>query len=257
MLLNGKKGIILGVANNMSIAYAIAKFAKEQGAKLALTYPNETLAKRVIPIADELNCDFVENCDVTKVESIENLVNLTKTQWENIDFIVHAVAFADKNELKGRYINTTLENFQLAMHVSCYSLTALAQKFEPIMNDNSSILTLSYLGANKVIPNYNVMGLAKAALECSVKYLANDMGSKVRVNAISAGPIKTLAASGISDFRAMLQSHLQISPLKRNITQEDVAKSAIYLLSDYSSGVTGEIHYVDGGYNIIGSAVAE
>ena len=254
-MLEGKKGLITGVANNMSISFAIAKIVKEHGARIALTYPNEILAKRVIPLSVELGCDFVEQCDVVSVESIDKLFESVKQQWGELDFIVHAIAFADKNELKGRYIDTSLQNFQTSMNVSCYSLTALAQRAEPLMKSGGSILTLTYYGAVKVIPNYNVMGLAKAALESSVRYLAADMGvNGIRVNAISAGPIKTLASSGISDFKSMLRAHESTSPLRRNTTQDDVARSALYLLSDYASGVTGEIHYVDCGYNIMGTS---
>ncbi|WPY01036.1 Enoyl-ACP reductase FabI [Candidatus Trichorickettsia mobilis] len=252
-LLVGKKGLITGVANNMSIAWAIANAAKEEGANIAFTYPNEILAKRVIPLADEVGCDFVDQCDVASEESMDKLFTSIKQQWGKLDFIVHSIAFADKNELKGRYIDTSLRNFQNSMQISCYSLTALAQRAEVLMAPGSSILSLTYYGAEKVIPGYNVMGVAKAALEASIRYLAYDMGENgIRVNGISAGPIKTLASSGIGDFKTMLNIHAATSPLRRNTKQEDVAGAAVYLLSNYAAGVTGEIHHVDCGYNIMG-----
>lgn len=252
-LLEGKKGIITGVANNMSISWAIAQLAKAHGAEIALTYQGEVLEKRIFPLAEEIGCDFVQECDVTDEASMDRLFAAVKEKWGKIDFILHGIAFADKNELKGRYIDTSLPNFLNSMNISCYSLTALAKRAEPLMNEGGSILTLTYYGAEKVIPYYNVMGLAKSALETSVKYLAHDMGgNNIRVNAISAGPIRTLASSGIGDFRSMLKTHAATSPLKRNTTQQDVAGSALYLMSDLSSGVTGEIHYVDSGYNIMG-----
>lgn len=252
-ILKNKNGLITGVANNMSIAWAIANAVKAHGANIAFTYPSPALEKRVAPLAEEIGCDFIEQCDVASEESMDNLFKTIKQQWGKLDFIVHSIAFADRNELNGRYIETSLANFQTAMHISCYSLTALAQRAENLMPPGSSILTLTYYGAEKVIPRYNVMGLAKAALESSVRYLAADLGaSDIRVNAISAGPIKTLAASGIGDFKTMLNVHATTSPLRRNTTLQDVANSALYLLSPYASGVTGEIHYVDCGYNIMG-----
>jgi enoyl-[acyl-carrier protein] reductase I len=252
-LLAGKKGIITGVANKLSISWAIAQLAKEHGAEIALTYQGEVLEKRVMPLAEEIGCDFVEECDVTDEASMDRLFETVSQKWGKIDFIVHGIAFADKDELRGRYIDTSLPNFLNSMNISCYSLTALAKRAEPLMSDGGSILTLSYYGAEKVIPYYNVMGLAKSALETSVKYLAHDMGpNNIRVNAISAGPIKTLAASGIGDFKSMLRMHENTAPLKRNTTQQDVAGSAVYLLSNLANGVTGEIHYVDSGYNIMG-----
>lgn len=257
-LLSGKKGVITGVANKMSISWAIAQFAKAHGAEIALTYQGEILKSRVQPLAEELGCDLVYECDVTKEESLEQLFSDIGAKWSNIDFLVHGIAFADKDELRGRYIDTSLANFLNSMHISCYSLTALAKYAEKLMVDGGSILTLSYYGAEKVIPRYNVMGLAKSALETSVKYLAHDLGkNNIRVNAISAGPIKTLAASGIGDFRSMLKLHAGVAPLKRNMTQADIAGSAIYLLSDLASGVTGEVHHVDGGYNIMGMQIIE
>lgn len=252
-LLQGKKGLITGVANNLSISWAIAQMAKAQGAEIALTYQGEVLKKRVIPLSEEIGCDFVQECDVTNDESMDQLFKTIEEKWGKLDFIVHAIAFADKNELRGRYIDTTLNNFLNSMNISCYSLTALAKRAEPLMSDGGSVITLSYYGAEKVVPYYNVMGLAKSALETSVKYLAHDMGeNNIRVNSISAGPIRTLASSGIGDFKSMLKAHEEKAPLKRNTTQQDVAGAAVYLLSDLSSGVTGENHYVDSGYNIMG-----
>ncbi|NRB11391.1 MAG: enoyl-ACP reductase [Rickettsiaceae bacterium] len=257
-LLKGKKGLITGVANNMSISWAIAKLAKAQGADIALTYQGEVLKKRVMPLAEEIDCNFVEQCDVTNEESMDHLFKAIQEKWGKLDFIVHAIAFADKDELRGRYVDTSLDNFLNSMNISCYSLTAFAKRAENLMTDGGSILTLTYYGAEKVIPCYNVMGLAKSALETSVKYLASDLGANnIRVNAISAGPIKTLASSGIGDFRTMLKIHAATSALKRNTTVEDVAGSAVYLLSPLSSGVTGEIQYVDAGYNIMGMSLVE
>jgi enoyl-[acyl-carrier protein] reductase I len=257
-VLAGKRGLIMGVANNMSIAWAIAELAHRSGAGLAFTFQGEALEKRVRPLAESINSTFVEPCDVTDSESLKRLFEIIKQKWGKLDFIVHAVAFSDKEELRGKYIHTTLKNFLNTMHISCYSLTEVARLAEDVMTDGGSILTLTYHGSTKVMPSYNVMGIAKAALEASVKYIAADLGPKnIRVNTISAGPIKTLAASGIGDFRTMLKIHESVSPLKRNTTQEDVAKSAIYLLSDMSSGVTGEIHYVDSGYSIMGMNLIE
>ncbi|MFK7968143.1 MAG: enoyl-ACP reductase [Rickettsiaceae bacterium] len=256
-LLKGKRGIITGVANNLSISWAIAQLASAHGAEIALTYQGEILQKRVMPLAEAIGCNFVLECDVTNDASMDNVFKTVKEKWGKVDFLVHAIAFADKNELRGRYIDTSLPNFLNAMNISCYSLTALAKRVEPLMTDGGSIITLSYYGAEKVIPYYNVMGLGKAALETSVKYLANDMGpNNIRVNAISAGPIKTLASSGIGDFKSMLKIHAETAPLKRNTTQQDVAGAALYMLSDLSSGVTGEIQYVDSGYNIMGMNAA-
>ncbi len=253
-LLNGKKGLITGVANQMSISWAIAKAAKEHGASLALTYQGEILEKRIMPLSSEIGCDFVCQCDVTSEASMDMLFEVVKEKWGRLDFLVHSMAFADKEELKGRYLNTSMDNFLNSMNISCYSLAALARRAEPLMTEGGSILTLTYYGASKVIPNYNVMGVAKAALEASTKYLAYDMGeNNIRVNAISAGPIKTLASSGIGDFKSMLRAHEITAPLKRNTSAAEVANSAVYLLSPLSSGVTGEIHYVDCGYNIMGA----
>ncbi len=257
-LLSGKRGIITGVANNLSISWAIAQIAREHGAEIALTYQGEVLEKRVRPLAEEIGCNLVFECDVTNEKSMDKLFEETEKKWGKIDFLVHGIAFADKEELKGRYIDTSLNNFLNSMNISCYSLTALAKRAEAMMNPGGSIVTLTYYGAQKVIPNYNVMGLAKSALETSVKYLAHDMGSgNIRVNAISAGPIRTLAASGIGDFKSMLKMHEMTAPLRRNTTQQDVAGAALYLLSNLSAGVTGEIHYVDSGYNVMGMSSIE
>jgi len=254
--LSGKKGIVIGVANNMSIAWYIAEIAKKSGAEIALTYINDVFEKRVRPLAEELGTEFIYECDVQNQESIDKMAESVKKDMGSIDFIVHAVAFSDKNELKGRFLDTSKENFLNTLNISCFSLLSVIKGLENVLNDGSAVLTLTYYGAEKVIPNYNVMGVAKAALECSVRYLAKDLGAKnIRINAISAGPIRTLAASGISDFKSVLNHHLQTSPLKRNTSQEDVARSALYLLSDLSSGVTGEVHYVDCGYNIMGTAL--
>lgn len=252
-LLKGKKGIIAGVANNLSIAWPIAQFAKACGAEIVMTYPNDAILKRLAPLAAEIGVDLLFKCDVTDVNSMDEAFEQIGNKCGNIDFLVHAIAFADKDELKGRYIETSLDNFLNAMNISCYSLTAMAKRVEPLMKQGGSIITMTYHGAQKAIPYYNVMGVAKAALEASVRYLANDLGKDgIRVNAISAGPIRTLASSAIGDFKSMLNLHAATAPLKRNITQEDVAMSALYFLSHMSSGVTGEVHYVDGGYNIMG-----
>jgi len=256
-MLKGKRGIIAGIANNMSIAWPIARFAKEAGAELALSYPNDTILKRLSPLAESIGVDTLLQCDVTDESSMDNMFSEIEKKWGKIDFIVHAIAFSDKDELKGAYADTSIANFQNTMNISCYSLVSMAKKAAPLMKEGGSILTLTYLGSVRAIPNYNVMGVAKAALESSVRYLAVDFGSKgIRVNAISAGPIRTLAASAIGDFRSMLDMHANASPLKRNVSQEDVAGSAIYFLSDLSRGVTGEVHYVDAGYSIASSLPA-
>ena len=253
-LLKGKKGLILGVANNFSIAWHISQMAHLNGAELAFTFQNEVLKKRVYPLATSVNSPIILECNISQTDSIKNLVNKVSDEWGKLDFIVHAIAYADKNELRGRFINTSFDNFSNSMHISCYSLIELARESEKLLVDGGSILTLTYHGSTQVMPSYNVMGVAKAALEASVKYLAADLGSNnIRVNAISAGPIKTLAASGIGQFNDMLTIHKNSSPLNRNMTGSDIAKSAIYFLSDLSSGVTGEIHYVDSGYNIMGT----
>ncbi len=252
-MLSGKKGVILGIANEMSIAWHIAKACKENGAEMCLTYPNEVMQSRVTKLGTELGVKHYFQCDVANQESIESSCNEIKSVYGGIDFIVHAVAFSDKNELKGRYVDTSPENFSNTMNISCYSLTSISRHLSPIMSKEGSILTLSYYGAEKAIPNYNVMGVAKAALETSVKYLALDLGiDGIRVNAISAGPIRTLAAAGISDFRRMLNWNEKNSPLRRNVTGEDIGNAAVFLLSKASSGITGEIMHVDCGYNALG-----
>ena len=252
-LLKGKRGLIMGVANNRSIAWGIAKACSNNGADIILTYQGEAIKKRVIPLAEELSSAKVLECDVTDEKTIDDMFENIKNEWETIDFLVHAIAFSDKDELKGRYIETSKENFINTMNVSCYSLTSVAKKAEKLMSKGSSILTLTYYGSEKVMPHYNVMGVAKSALETSVKYLAKDLGKdNIRVNAISAGPIKTLAASGIGDFRYILKWNEYNSPLKRTVSIEEVGNAAVYLVSDLSSGVTGEVHHVDSGYNIVG-----
>lgn len=258
MVMKGKKGLIIGVANNKSIAYGIAKACKEQGAELAFTYLNEQLEKRVRPIAEEFGSQYVYELDVQNPSHIEALAKSIEKDFGKIDFFVHAVAFAPKEALDGAFMDTTREAFEVAMNVSVFSLVELTKALSPVMNEGGSILTLSYLGGVKYVPHYNVMGVAKAALEMSVRYLAVDLGTKgIRVNAISAGPIKTLAASGIGDFRFILKWNEANSPLRKNVTIEEVGNSSMYLLSDLSSGVTGEIHYVDGGYNIMGMCAVE
>jgi len=259
MFMKGKKGVVLGIANKRSIAYGIAKACKEQGAELAITYLNEKFHKKLEPIAKELDCeDRLYPCDVTKIEEIEALKESLEKDFGKIDFIVHSIAFAPKEGLSGRFVDISKEAFNIAMEISVYSLIEVTQKLKPILSENSSILTLSYYGGVKYIPNYNLMGIAKAALEMSVKYLAEDLGKDgIRVNAISAGPIKTLAAAGIGDFSFMLKWNAAHSPLKKNVTIQEVGNSGMYLLSDLSSAVTGEIHYVDGGFNIMGMPAVE
>lgn len=258
MIMKGKKGLIIGVANNKSIAYGIAKACKEQGAELAFTYLNEQLEKRVRPIAEEFGSKHVYELDVQNPAHIAALAESIEKDFGKIDFFVHAVAFAPKEALDGAFMDTTREAFEVAMNVSVFSLVELTKALAPVMNNGGSILTLSYLGGVKYVPHYNVMGVAKAALEMSVRYLAVDLGARgIRVNAISAGPIKTLAASGIGDFRFILRWNEANSPLRKNVTIEEVGNSSMYLLSDLSSGVTGEIHYVDGGYNIMGMCAVE
>ncbi|EGY3994348.1 enoyl-ACP reductase FabI [Campylobacter upsaliensis] len=253
MIMQGKKGLIVGVANNKSIAYGIAKACAMQGATLAFTFLNETLKKRVEPIAAEFNSNAVYELDVNNEEHLDKIASLIKKDLGEIDFIVHAVAFAPKEALENSFLQTSKEAFDIAMQTSVYSLLSLTRAVLPVLKDNGSILTLSYLGGVKYVPHYNVMGVAKAALESSVRYLARDLGERgIRVNAISAGPIKTLAASGIGDFRMILRYNEINAPLKRNVSIEDVGNSAMYLLSDLAKGVTGEIHYVDAGYNIMG-----
>ncbi len=251
--LSGKRGLILGLANNRSIAWGIAKAARDAGAELAFTFQGESLGKRVRPLAAELGGVVVGHCDVTDASSLDAVFGEIERSWGKLDFVVHCVAFSDKDELTGRYVNTTAENFSNTLLVSCYSFTALAQRAERLMPDGGSLLTLTYYGAEKWMPHYNVMGVAKAALEASVRYLAADLGEKnIRVNAISAGPIKTLAASGIGDFRYILKWNEYNAPLRRSVSIEEVGESAVFLLSSMARGVTGEILHVDAGYHIVG-----
>jgi enoyl-[acyl-carrier protein] reductase I len=252
-LMEGKRGLIMGLANDKSIAWGIAKAVAEHGAELAFSFQGDQLKKRVIPLAEQLGSDIVLPCDVGDEESIDALFNDLGKRWDNLDFVVHAIGFSDKNELRGRYIETSRANFQLSMDISVYSFTAVMQRAEKMMNNGGSALTLTYYGAEKVMPHYNVMGVAKAALEASVRYMAEDLGrDSIRVNAISAGTIKTLAASGIGDFRYILKWNEYNSPMRRNVSIEDVGGSALYLLSDLGSGVTGEILHVDSGYHVVG-----
>jgi enoyl-[acyl-carrier protein] reductase I len=252
-LMAGKRGLIMGIANNRSIAWGIAKSCVAQGAELALTYQGDAFKKRVSPLAEELGAHLAGHCDVTDMATLDAVFDGLKERWGKIDFVVHAIAFSDKDELDGRYVDTTRDNFLRTMDISAYSLTAVAKRAEPLMPDGGSILTLTYYGAEKVMPHYNVMGVAKAALEASVRYLAVDLGgSGIRVNAISAGPIKTLAASGIGDFRYILKWNEYNAPLKRTVTIDEVGDSGLYFLSDLSRGVTGEIHHVDSGYHVVG-----
>ncbi|MDR1007888.1 MAG: enoyl-ACP reductase FabI [Campylobacteraceae bacterium] len=253
MLMKEKKGLIVGIANNKSIAYGIAEACHKQGAKLAFTYLNESLEKRVRPIAEEFGSKYVYPLDVNKPEELKNLTKYIENDFGKIDFLVHSVAYAPKDALDGKFVDTSKEAFNTTMETSVYSLISLTRACLPVMNDNGSILTLTYLGGVKCLPHYNVMGIAKAALESSVRYLAVDLGDRgIRVNAISAGPIKTLAASGIGDFRMILKWNELNSPLLKNVTTEEVGNSALYLLSDLASGVSGEVHYVDAGYNVMG-----
>jgi enoyl-[acyl-carrier protein] reductase I len=252
-LMNGKRGVILGVANNRSIAWGIAKACHAAGAEIAMTWQGDALKKRVEPLAAELGAHLLGHCDVTDPVTIDAVFDMVKKTWGKIDFVVHAIAFSDKDQLDGRYLETTADNFTKTMLISCYSLTAIAQRAEKLMVDGGSILTLSYYGAEKWMPHYNVMGVAKAALEASVRYLAADLGEKnIRVNAISAGPIKTLAYAGIADSRYLLKWNEINSPMRRNVTIEEVGGSALYMLSDLSRSVTGEVHHVDSGYHVVG-----
>tara|TARA_B100000315_G_scaffold242732_1_gene265248 strand:- start:1331 stop:2155 length:825 start_codon:yes stop_codon:yes gene_type:complete len=252
-LMAGKKGLIMGVANNRSIAWQIAQATSEQGAELAFTYQGEALQKRVIPLAESVGSDIVLPCDVTDDSSVDAVFEEIKNKWGKLDFVLHGIAFSDKDELTGKYLDTSADNFALTMQISCYSFTAICQRAHELMTDGGSLLTLTYAGSERVMPHYNVMGVAKAALEASVRYLAEDLGSEnIRVNSLSAGPMKTLAASGIGDFRYILKWNEYNSPLRRNVSNEDVGGAGMYLLSDLSSGVTGETHHVDCGYNIVG-----
>ncbi len=252
-LMAGKRGLVMGLANDKSIAWGIAKALHDAGAELALSYVGEAFKKRAEPLAASLGVTQLINCDVTDDASLDAAFTQLATSWGKLDFVVHAIAFSDKEELRERYVDTSQANFRMTMDISVYSFTAVAQRAEKLMTDGGSMLTLTYYGAEKVMPHYNVMGVAKAALEASVRYLAEDLGKKaIRVNAISAGPIKTLAASGIGDFRYILKWNELNSPLRRNVTQEEVGKSALYLLSDLGSGVTGEVLHVDAGYHVVG-----
>jgi enoyl-[acyl-carrier protein] reductase I len=252
-IMKGKRGIVMGVANDRSIAWGIAAAAAKQGAQLAFTYQGEALEKRVRPLAESVGSDLIIPCDVSSDNAIDEAFNTLKKKWDTIDFIVHAIAYSDKEELKGEYLDTSRENFFKTMDISVYSFTAVARRAAAMMPNGGSMITLTYYGAEKVMPHYNVMGVAKAALESSVRYLAADLGGdKIRVNSLSAGPIKTLAASGIGDFRYILKWNQYNSPLRRNVTLEDVGGCGVYLLSDLSTGVTGETHHVDCGYHVVG-----
>ena len=258
MILKGKKGLVMGVANDRSIAWGIAKKIASEGAEVAFTYQGEALKKRVSPLAESVGSSIIIPCDVTDTASMQSTFKILKEKWQNIDFLVHGIGFSNKDELRGKYYNTTSENFNQTMHISCFSFTEACKLAEPIMNEGGSILTLTYYGSEQVMPHYNVMGVAKAALEASVRYLAVDMGEKnIRVNAISAGPIKTLAASGIGDFRFILKWNELNAPLKRNVSQEDVGNAALYLLSDLGGAVTGEIQHVDCGYHTVGMVAVD
>ncbi len=257
-LMAGKKGLIMGVANDRSIAWGIAKALSDHGAEIAFTYQGVALQKRVKPLAESIGCEVVLPCDVTDEESLDTVFDIVRERWGKLDFVVHAIAFSDKEQLKGRYIDTTADNFASTMLISCYSFTAVCQRAQKLMSEGGSLLTLTYFGAERVMPHYNVMGVAKAALEASVRYLADDLGRQgIRVNAMSAGPMKTLAASGIGDFRYILKWNQYNSPLRRNITLEDVGGAGVYLLGDLSSGVTGEIHHVDSGFHVVGMLAAD
>ncbi|WP_300296909.1 enoyl-ACP reductase FabI [Ferrovibrio sp.] len=257
-LMHGKRGLIMGVANDRSLAWGIAKAVHAHGAELAFTYQGEALEKRVRPLAQGIGARHVLECDVTNPASIDATFAALEKDWGKLDFLVHAIGFSDKNELKGRYIDTSFDNFALTMNVSCYSFTAVMQRAEKLMTDGGSAITLTYYGAERVMPHYNVMGVAKAALEASVRYLAADLGKKaIRVNAISAGPIKTLAASGIGDFRYILKWNELNAPLRQNVTIEQVGGAGLYLLSDLGSGVTGEVHHVDSGYHSVGMVAVD
>ncbi|MFW0776913.1 MAG: enoyl-ACP reductase FabI [Rickettsiales bacterium] len=252
-LMAGKRGLVMGVANDKSLAWGICKYLHAQGAELAFTYQGEALQKRVKPLAESVGSSIVEPCDVTDMASVDNVFKVLKEKWGTMDFVVHAIAYSDKNELKGKYVDTSLENFAMSMNISCYSFTAVAKRASEMMPNGGSLVTLTYYGAEKVVPHYNVMGVAKAALETSVQYLAADLGpNNIRVNAISAGPVKTLAASGIGDFRYILKWNEFNSPLGRNTTIEDVGGAGVYLLSDLGQGTTGEVLHVDSGYHVVG-----
>jgi len=257
-LMAGKRGLVMGVANDRSIAWGIAATLHAHGAELAFTYQGDALGKRVKPLAESVKAPILVPCDVTDEDSLDATFQAVKDVWGGLDFLVHAIAFSDKGELDGKYVNTSRANFARTLDISCYSFTACAQRALPLMRDGGSLLTLSYYGAERVMPHYNVMGVAKAALEASVRYLAADLGSqKIRVNAISAGPIKTLAASGIGDFRYILKWNELNAPLQRNVSTQEVGNAALYLLSDLGSGVTGEVHHVDAGYHTVGMVAVD
>ena len=257
-LMQGKRGLIMGVANDRSLAWGIARAVAAQGARLAFTYQGEALKKRVVPLAEQIGVEHVLECDVSSDEALDATFAEIKDKWGGLDFVVHAIGFSDKRELDGRYVDTTRANFALTMDISCFSFTAVAQRAAALMGPGGSMLTLTYFGAEKVMPHYNVMGVAKAALEASVRYLAEDLGKDgIRVNSISAGPIKTLAASGIGDFRFILKWNEFNAPLRRNVSIEDVGLSGLYLLSDLSRGVTGETHHVDAGYHAVGMVAVD
>ncbi len=252
-LMAGKRGLIMGLANDRSLAWGIARQLAEHGADLAFSYQGEAIERRVRPLAEQLGSSLLVDCDVSDMAALDRTFDELKKSWDRLDFVVHAIGFSDKNELRGGYVDTSLDNFLMTMNISVYSFVAVAQRARPMMPDGGALLTLSYYGAEKVIPHYNVMGVAKSALETSVKYLAADLGREnIRVNAISAGPIKTLAASGIGDFRYIMKWNEYNAPLRRNVTIEDVGGAGLYLCSDLASGVTGEIHHVDAGYNVVG-----
>jgi enoyl-[acyl-carrier protein] reductase I len=252
-LMEGKRGLIMGLANDRSLAWGIAKALHAQGAEMAFSYQGEAFERRVRPLAEELGSDLLIDCDVSDMGSLDIAFATLAARWPTIDFLVHAIGFSDKSQLRGRFYDTTLDNFLMTLNISAYSLVAVTKRAKPMMPNGGAILTLTYYGAEKVVPHYNVMGVAKAALETSVRYLAVDLGpDKIRINAISAGPISTLAARGIGDFSYILKWNELNSPLRRNVTIEDVGGAGVYLLSDLASGVTGEVHFVDGGYNVIG-----
>jgi enoyl-[acyl-carrier protein] reductase I len=251
--MQGKRGLIMGLANDRSLAWGIARAVSAQGAELAFSYQGEALEKRVRPLAMELGSDMLVDCDVSDMKALDRAFDVLKEKWGSIDFVVHAIGYSDKNELRGKFVETSMDNFLMTMNISVFSFVSVAQRARQLMSNGGSLLTLTYYGAEKVIPHYNVMGVAKAALETSVKYLAADLGPEnIRVNGISAGPIKTLAASGIGDFRYIMKWNEYNSPLRRNVTIDDVGGAGLYLLSDLASGVTGEIHHVDAGYNVVG-----
>jgi len=257
-LMKGKRGLIMGVANDRSIAWGIAKVTHDHGAELAFTYQGDALKKRVQPLAEGIGSKILLPCDVADLASVDSVFGALEKHWGALDFLVHAIGFSNKEELRGRYVDTTYDNFALTMNISCYSFTAVAQRAEKLMKNGGSMVTLTYFGSEKVMPHYNVMGVAKAALEASVRYIAEDLGKKgIRVNAISAGPIKTLAASGIGDFRFILKWNELNTPLRRNVTIEEVGNAGLYLLSDLGRAVTGEVHHVDAGYHMVGLAAVD